>query len=268
MGRKKEKGFTGMADVKKMFKREGRWLKIPATNGKLVAIGDLHGDGKILNRVLERFYYGSDDYVMIFLGDYVDREPTSWEDNKSAVVDKLLTLKRRYPNRIFLIAGNHDLTNRLYASFYSDFWDSLSDEEHDFYSDVLTAMPLVATTENGVAFCHATLPLDNDFSNFDLTNDCWIDTIWADYHTPKSASSAMRPVRLVKDFNKSMSAFNSTVLIHGHRPTAPLTMYRKRLITLQSNRFYEQECGIHVAVVNLAKTIKNSDDIEIMKLTV
>lgn len=37
-----------LVDVKKIFKNEGRWVKIPNTTGKLVVVSDLHGDGRTL----------------------------------------------------------------------------------------------------------------------------------------------------------------------------------------------------------------------------
>ncbi len=47
----------------------------------------------------------------------VDRQPSSWNDKPSEVIDKLLALKLEYPDRIFLILGNHDLKRDYGSSF-------------------------------------------------------------------------------------------------------------------------------------------------------
>jgi len=263
-------GDTSLAElrcVKKIFEREGRWLKIPHTKGKLIVCGDLHGDCRTLDLLLDRYFYNSKDSMMLFLGDYVDREPSSWNDKKDAVVIKLLRLKMQHPQRVVMLMGNHDISNRLYAKYHSELWDSLSEEEHDFYSDALSSLPIVASTSNGVAFCHAVLPPDTNLKGFDLTKRQCLDVLWADYHqTPKESRFSPRPSRSRKQFEQSMAAFGVHLLVRGHDPTAPLRMFSKRCITIQTNRHYENHCGMHIVIVDLVNPIKNADDIEIVNV--
>ncbi len=61
MGENNEGRFVELAGVKEIFKREGRWLKIPATKGKLIVSSDIHGDGKVLDLLLERFFHCEDN---------------------------------------------------------------------------------------------------------------------------------------------------------------------------------------------------------------
>jgi serine/threonine protein phosphatase 1 len=67
---------------------------------RLLAIGDIHGCLRALDRLLEMIRPQSDD-VVILLGDYVDRGPDS-----RGVIDRLLDLGERC--RIVPLRGNHD----------------------------------------------------------------------------------------------------------------------------------------------------------------
>jgi serine/threonine protein phosphatase 1 len=66
-------------------------------------VGDIHGCYQKLRRLLERLDWapGGDD-LLIFLGDYIDRGPQSYE-----VVDTLADLAGRAPNIVTLM-GNHE----------------------------------------------------------------------------------------------------------------------------------------------------------------
>lgn len=259
--------LEGLSEVKKIFENEGRFLQIPATKGKLLVVGDLHGDGRTLDLVLDRFFYSREDTIIVFLGDYVDREPSSWAHRQTAVIVKLLQLKVQCPQRVFLLMGNHDLDPDLFTGFHTTFWWDLNRVEHEFFSDALSALPVVATTSNGVCFCHGVLPLDTNFKGFDLTKRKWLDVLWADYCQDKKKSRlTMRPSRFRVDFNKSMEAFGVNLLIKGHNPICPLRMYDNRCVTLQTNRHYQNICGINIALIDLARPVNTGDDIEILTL--
>lgn len=77
-------------------------------------IGDLHGQFVDLLRYLDQTDITKDKYL--FLGDYVDRGPRPIE-----IVILVFALKVRYPDRFFLLRGNHEdeTINRLYG-FYDE----------------------------------------------------------------------------------------------------------------------------------------------------
>jgi len=66
----------------------------------IYAVGDIHGMLDMLKRLLDKIELNSDDTI-IFLGDYTDRGPDSFE-----VIDFLIKLKS-YFNCVFL-RGNHE----------------------------------------------------------------------------------------------------------------------------------------------------------------
>jgi serine/threonine protein phosphatase 1 len=69
--------------------------------GRLLAIGDIHGCLRQLETLLARVAPTEQDQV-VFLGDYVDRGPES-----AGVIDYLIDFRRTFPATIFL-RGNHE----------------------------------------------------------------------------------------------------------------------------------------------------------------
>jgi len=69
---------------------------------RYIAIANIHGELKKLNRVLYKIRIRPDD-IFIFLGDYIDRGPNSKE-----VVDRLIELSKR--NQCVFLIGAHEYT--------------------------------------------------------------------------------------------------------------------------------------------------------------
>jgi serine/threonine protein phosphatase 1 len=70
------------------------------------AVGDTHGCREMLDRLLERCfrYAGERPARLVFLGDYIDRGPDS-----RGVVETLIGLQRRLPDRVVCLRGNHEV---------------------------------------------------------------------------------------------------------------------------------------------------------------
>lgn len=68
---------------------------------RLIAVGDIHGQLEMLNRLLVRVDPQPEDQV-VFLGDYIDRGMDS-----RGVIERLITFKSVFPQTVF-IRGNHD----------------------------------------------------------------------------------------------------------------------------------------------------------------
>ena len=83
----------------------------------LVVVGDIHGDfvslQKILSEINWETYLESEENILIFLGDYVDRGKYSFE-----VLLVLCKLKSLFPNNVFLLRGNHEAYHHFpFSSF-------------------------------------------------------------------------------------------------------------------------------------------------------
>ncbi|ARA93953.1 MAG: serine/threonine protein phosphatase [Bacteroidetes bacterium] len=66
----------------------------------LIAIGDIHGCARTLDRLLERLAPSADDHL-VFVGDYIDRGPDS-----NGVISRLLALRDQV--RCTFLRGNHE----------------------------------------------------------------------------------------------------------------------------------------------------------------
>jgi len=69
---------------------------------RIYAIGDIHGCYDKLRRLLDRIDIRWSRDTLVFLGDYIDRGPHSFE-----VLDCLIELKKQHPGSVFL-KGNHE----------------------------------------------------------------------------------------------------------------------------------------------------------------
>ena len=65
--------------------------------GKVAFIGDTHGDFETTKSIIKRFFYLDH---LVFLGDYIDREPIKWGSIYN--ITYLLLLKYRFPKKIVL----------------------------------------------------------------------------------------------------------------------------------------------------------------------
>jgi serine/threonine protein phosphatase 1 len=76
----------------------------------IYAIGDIHGRYDKLCALMEKIDIDLDSETLVFLGDYIDRGPQSFE-----VVEYLIDLRKRKANCVFL-KGNHEEMFEKYIS--------------------------------------------------------------------------------------------------------------------------------------------------------
>ncbi|MBI4432774.1 MAG: dihydrodipicolinate synthase family protein [Candidatus Omnitrophica bacterium] len=146
---------------------------LPQKKGRLVVIGDLHGDYWMLKRILKAVGYdarrnkASEGPVhLVFVGDYWDVGKRSFD-----VIRKVLELKCGDPENITLLRGNHD-TNDIQAAkkIHDDgaaaFFMELQKhfrvaEGTKVYSELRKLayeFPSLLVTGNGIAVMHAAPP--------------------------------------------------------------------------------------------------------------
>ncbi len=71
---------------------------------RIFAVGDIHGCDRLLQILLKKLPINWGVDRLIFLGDYVDRG-----DGVKEVIDILLDLKKRYPDSVIFLKGNHEV---------------------------------------------------------------------------------------------------------------------------------------------------------------
>lgn len=74
------------------------------TKERILAVGDIHGEIELLEKLWRKLKFNPKHDEVIFLGDYIDRGVHSKE-----VVEFVRDLKRSHPKAVFLLHGNHEL---------------------------------------------------------------------------------------------------------------------------------------------------------------
>jgi hypothetical protein len=248
--------------AEKRFVSEAKLITLQS--GTLIFVGDTHGDLEATEKIIHR--YLKSDNKLVFLGDYVDRGPASLEN-----INFLLEQKIEHPDSLYLLMGNHEGYSVM--SFHpADFWEGLDTELRQRYSEVLYRLPLAASTPNGIIALHGALP---DVSKLEDINQIkpdtreWHQITWGDWQEKEGEFLGIdtytgRPQFGQGWFEEIMSRLGKNVLIRSHQPDAPSTMYSKRCLTIFTSSAYRHYISERtIALVELKKVVKSTDDIEI-----
>lgn len=114
--------------------------------------GDVHGQYQDLLRLFERGGYPPHANYL-FLGDYVDRGKQSLE-----TICLLLAYKIRYPDKIFLLRGNHEdaKINRIYG-FYDECKRRFNVRLWKIFSECFNCLPVAAVIDEKIVCMHGGL---------------------------------------------------------------------------------------------------------------
>lgn len=169
-----------------VIRREPNLLRVP---GPCVFVGDLHGSAKDLLSIQSLGI--SQDYSLVFLGDYVDRGPDSLE-----ILEAVLSLKVAFPFRVVLLRGNHEISsmNEVYGftdELVAKLGFSAAIRVFDSCKELFPALPLAAVCCGGSVFaCHggvspwlslSSIESCDRFSVKDVGQDDVVDTLlWSD----------------------------------------------------------------------------------------
>ncbi len=245
-----------------ILKADGKLIKLK-TKGLAVFIGDTHGDINATETVLSR--YMKEPYTLIFLGDYVDRGENSKEN-----IELLLNTKRKFPEKIFLLAGNHE-GYPLIPFSPANFWESLNPKEKKDFSEIFSCLPLAVTTNNGIVALHGVIP---DVASLDEINHIipgdkkWKQITWGDlYETEGEYLGDIwgRPSFGSHYFYNTMRRIGTTVLIRAHQRDINTISFNGRCVTLLTSHSYGPTRKI--ALVDLEKPkIDNGDQIKIIEI--
>ena len=238
-----------------VFEKEPRLIQLPS-QGKVVFVGDTHGDLDASQQVIHRYF--KKPYRIVFLGDYVDRGNSSEEN-----IEYLLKIKLEHPEEIFLLSGNHE--GFMVKQFYpANFWSSISIEERKRYGVLFSRFPLAATTQNGILALHGALPelrYLEEMEQIELGDENWDRMVWGDFVENEMDSLGDlwgRPQFGRPYFERMMERYQKQILVRSHQPHAPITMFNKRCITIFTSHAYLPTRTITIA--NLEKEIRSAED--------
>lgn len=247
--------------VEEILEGEPRLIHLPS-HGKVVFIGDTHGDLDATERIAER--YLKEPYRIVFLGDYVDRGYFSEEN-----IDTLLHLKLEHPDKIFLLAGNHE--GYMVKEFSpANFWETLSIGERESYGFLFSKFPLVATSQNGILALHGGLPdlkSLEEINQIELGDSQWDRVVWGDFverEIETSINWSGRPQLGRPYFDQLMDRYQKQVLIRSHQPDAHQSMFKNRCLTIFTSNAYHRIRTI--VIVDLEKEIRTAEDVILEKI--
>eukprot|EP00112_Aurelia_sp_Birch-Aquarium-sp1_P008577 Seg1949.2 transcript_id=Seg1949.2/GoldUCD/mRNA.D3Y31 product="Serine/threonine-protein phosphatase PP1-2" protein_id=Seg1949.2/GoldUCD/D3Y31 len=119
--------------------------------------GDIHGQFDDLLRHFEEAGYPG-EFSYLFMGDYVDRGKRSLE-----TICLLLAYKVKYPNKLFLLRGNHECAsiNRIYG-FYDECKRRYNIKLWKIFTDCFNCLPIAAIVDSTIFCVHGGLSPDLD----------------------------------------------------------------------------------------------------------
>jgi predicted phosphodiesterase len=244
-----------------ILEKEPRLIQLPS-EGKVVFVGDTHGDLEASEKVLR--HYLKKPYRIVFLGDYVDRGDESEEN-----INYLLRMKIEHPEEIFLLSGNHE-GHMIKELQPADFWESLSPEERERYGRVFSRLPLCATSANGIVALHGVLPelkILEEINQIEWGNSDWDRIVWGDFVEGDGdllGDLWGRPRFGRTYFFRLMERYQKRILVRSHQPHAPSLMFDKRCITIFTSRAYLPVRTIVIA--DLGKEIRDAKDVIIERV--
>ncbi len=139
--------------IENIFKSESQLIEIE--RDRIVIVGDLHGDYISLKSIISR--YSPPEWTLLFLGDYVDRG-----EHQIETITKVLELKVNYPDRVFMLRGNHEspYMNIEYGFVY-ELQSKLGEKSYLVYMFLLESvfcnLPYAALINNEIFAVHGGL---------------------------------------------------------------------------------------------------------------
>ena len=250
---------TLLERAREILEQEPRLITLP-NRGKAIFVGDTHGDLDATKKVTEK--YLTEEDVIVFLGDYVDRGDQSLEN-----MIHLLTLKIQHPRNMILLMGNHE--GFLVKEFYpANFWLELSQEKREMFNGTLLRLPFAVQSANGILALHGALPnVDRleDINEVVPGDETWNQMVWGDFQDMEGESLGEyvgRPQFGRDYFDRLMSRFEKSVLIRAHQPNVSANMFGKRCLTLFTSFAYLPFRSI--ALVDLGQPrISSLDDVAV-----
>jgi predicted phosphodiesterase len=254
-----------LREVKKKFKREANLLEIKS--GRVVFIGDTHGDFEATKLIIKSYLNSSNR--LVFLGDYIDRGLYSKEN-----INYLLALKTLYPDNLLLLQGNHE--GRKAMSFSpANFWEGLNPRLLKQYAETLSKLPLAVTTSNGIIALHGALPSVDSLeaiNKIEFGSELWRQITWGDWQESKRSFMGDDPFTGRPQFGEAhfkaiMKKVGKNILIRSHQPTTKLALYQKRCVTIFTSSAYQAIVPTRrIAISDLEKEVRTIDDLLIKEI--
>jgi Calcineurin-like phosphoesterase len=238
--------------------------------GSALVFADTHGDWRTSTAIAETFLGGDPSTVLVGLGDYVDRAPDDCPNGSVANALYLLGLRAAFPDRVFLLKGNHE-TVRMVPALPNDLPEEVDDlwgPEVARYARILGLLergPWAAVSSNGLYLAHGGFPLKRPAgaawrSVLDHPTEAIVlDTVWRDASVSRIDRGVGAPFT-ERDLELFQTDSATRLFLRGHDARlAGQWIFHERCLTLHSTRIYERYGGVLQARVPLDRPIAAPD---------
>lgn len=249
-----------------ILKKEAPLIRLSLSEGEAKFIGDTHGDFSTTKYIVREFLEDTESQYLIFLGDYIDREPEP--EGSFLNLLYLCLLKINFPEKVFLLKGNHEANYAVECFPYEfdqelvDIFGSYGFKIHEEAVNVFREMSLMIQTQNGVIAAHGGFPLRGQKINDKSKKDLIIDILWSDPAISPTFRGYGIPKFTEEDLLNFLNSVNASCFIRGHDyNVGGKIIYSNRCITVFTSRRYALHAGITLAKVDLSKKIRDARDI-------
>lgn len=242
---------------------------------ELAVIGDTHGDWSSTETAMAWFLEAPKERAFAGLGDYVDRAPANSPAGSAVNALFLLSVKAAYPDRVFLIQGNHEAARRIPVDPHTlpEEMEERWGEDRRRYSRLMGLLergPLAGYTSNGVFLAHGgfpsrlTSPWTDRFRTVDET--LLVELLWRDV-AASHLDRGLSPPFDEEALNDFLKATGLHVFLRGHDPNVVgQSLYHDHCLTLHTSRRHERFGGILVAHVPLDRPVRSTRDFNVIRL--
>lgn len=249
--------------------------------GRLVIVGDLHGDARALSAILDgidREFLQCPLNKLVFLGDYVDRGSDSVD-----VLQTVCRLKRAYPDSVVPMRGNHEAPSEFpFASHDLPFQikERFGKDAKVLYGKTLSLfrlMPLAVTVKGALFLVHGGLPTETcRLEHIEAASESHIQSrvmeeiLWND---PRQIDAKPwwepSPRGIGRYFGSEitkrwLAATGAKVVVRGHEPCQGYSIdHGGRVITIFTTKEAYPSFGAAYIAVDRAglESIKNAYDL-------
>ncbi len=241
--------------VTKIMSSEPAFLKL---KGKIMVAGDTHGDVVVSKEIVKKFFDEKFDYL-VFLGDYVDRAPP---DVGSSLpnIDFLLEMKLEYPEKIFLLKGNHE-ANYAIPCFPHEFIYEAG-ERYEYYVNAFKEMPLAGILNN-VFVAHGGILQTGELDRLDKNDVEAIEMLtWSDPAIANLYRGAGMPFN-DKDLREFLEEIEAEAFIRGHDYNMNGMVVYEKCLTIFSSRLYKDAGNKGILIAKICRNVNDVKDIEV-----
>jgi Calcineurin-like phosphoesterase len=254
------------------------FVELPSRGfAEAIVFGDSHGDWRSTREVARAFLAEpGGPRCLVGLGDYIDRHPDDCAEGSVANAVLLLGLAARYPDRVFLLQGNHETTRRIpvIPQTLPEEVDELWGPQASRYVRLLSLLergPLGAGTASGAYFAHAGFPFGPLPASWrrlfeDPDEERLAEIVWAECDASHNRRMVSGPWG-AKDLAGFLERTGFKVFLRGHDPDLTgRPLYGGTCLTLHTCRIYERFGGVILARVPLDRPLASVAEVRVEHL--